>query len=413
MNRRARLAFLAALGLAGLTRGLGADGAAGAWPRWLGPTQNGVAVDPGVFAGRDGVRLKKAWGHPLETGQAGLAVAEGRVFTLFREGSDDYAIALRADTGVQDWRVKLDRGVESPWLLGPPSTPAFEAGRVFTLSSACRLRAHDAASGRTLWEVDLKERFGTAFPVGCASSPFVEGGRLYLQAGGREDHRVAAFEAKTGEVAWTSKGAERSANASPVAADLGGVRQILVNHMAAGQRSGLTGLRLADGALLWSTTLPEGFSFDTPLVLPGDRVALQTVNDAHVLRVTRKDETWSVLPSWRTADLQAAVSPPVLHAGHLYGFGGDHLACVDAGTGKTVWKKKIYPGSLILLDGHLVILSTAAGLLRVVEASASGYREKARLELLSRGAQASAPPSYAGRRIFVRNEEEVVAVDIP
>ena len=68
---------------------------------------------------------------------------------------------------------------------------------------------------------------------------------------------------------------------------------------------------------------------------------------------------------------------------------------------------------MILLDRHLAILSTAAGLLRVVEASAAGYGEKARLDLLSRGAQAAAPPSYAGRRIFVRNEEEVVAVDIP
>jgi hypothetical protein len=33
------------------------------------------------------------------------------------------------------------------------------------------------------------------------------------------------------------------------------------------------------------------------------------------------------------------------------------------------------------------------------------------LELLNRGAQTWAPPSYAGRRIYVRNEEEVAAVE--
>jgi hypothetical protein len=48
----------------------------------------------------------------------------------------------------------------------------------------------------------------------------------------------------------------------------------------------------------------------------------------------------------------------------------------------------------------------------VVEAVAAGYREKARLEVLTRGAQTWAPPTYVGGRIFVRNEEEVAAVDV-
>jgi len=359
------------------------------------------------------VGLKKAWSRPLETGQAGLAVAEGRVFTLFRDGTDDYAIALRADTGEVAWRVRLDPGVEGPFLVGPPSSPAFDAGRVFTLSSACRLRAHEATSGRTLWEIDVKARFGAAFQMGCGPSPFVEGGRLLVQTGGNPDHRVVALDPKSGEMVWASKGTERAGFPSPVVAEIGGVPQLLVHYTTAAQVSGVTGIRLSDGAVLWSSTLPQSFSFDSPLALPGDRVALATVNELHLLRVTRRNETWSASPVWHNADLQAAVSPPVFHAGYLFGFGGDHLACVDAGTGATVWKEKLYPASLILVDGHLVILSTAAGLLRVVEASAAGYREKARLEVLSRGAQASVPPSYAGRRIFVRNDEEVAAVDIP
>lgn len=410
MNSRAALAWLAALGAA-WTSGAPAKGAT-AWPHWLGPTQNGVAVDPGVFAGRASVRLREAWSRPLETGQAGLAVADGRVFTLFRDGADDYAIALRADTGAEAWRARLDAGVESQWLTGPPSTPAVDGGRVFTLSSACRLRAHHAASGRRLWEVDLGQRFGTQFPIGCASSPFVADGWLYVQAGGRDDHRVAALDPESGEVRWTSKGIERAANASPVAADVAGVRQVLTHYWAAGQRSGVGGLSLRDGTRLWSAPASEGFSFDTPQALPGDRVLLGAVNDTRLLRVLREGDRWRAAPLWRTADLQASVSPPVFHAGHLFGFAGDFLACVDAATGKAVWKEKLYPGSLILVDGHLVILSTSAGLLRVAEASAAGYREKARLEVLARGAPTWAPPSYAGRRVFVRNEEEVAAVDV-
>jgi outer membrane protein assembly factor BamB len=371
-----------------------------------------VLLFGGVFTDGTSVELKKAWSHPLETGLAGLTVAEGRVFTLFRDGADDYAIALRADTGAEAWRAKLDPGVESPFLSGPASTPAVDEGRVFTLSSACRLRAHEAQSGRVLWQVDFKEKFGTAFQIGCVSSPFVEGGRLYVQTGGREDHRLAAFDPKTGGVLWSAKGTHRAVNATAVAADITGVRQILLHHATAEGRIGITGFRLADGAALWSADVTQGFSFDPPQALPGDRVFLQTVNDLHVLRISRQGESWSAAPAWHTGDLQAYVSPPVFHQGHLFGLGGDYLACLDAEAGKTVWKEKTYPASLILVDGHLILLSTSAGLLRVVEASPSGYREKARLEVFNKGAQSQAAPTFAGRRIFVRNEEEVAAVDI-
>jgi outer membrane protein assembly factor BamB len=391
-----------------------APGQAGAeWPQWLGPKRNGVAVDPGVFSGKSQVRLEKAWSRPLEAGQAGVAVAGGRLFTLFRDGSDDYALALRADAGQEAWRVKLDPGVESPWLSGPASTPAFHDGRVFTLSSACLLRGHDAETGRVLWEVDFKQRFGTAYQIGCASSPFVEAGRLYVVTGGPKEHRAGAFDPKTGAVLWTSKGGEPAAtNSSPAAAELAGVRQLLFNHNVGFQRSGVTALRLEDGALLWSVTPGQGFSFDMPLGLAPDRVWFQTANALHVLKVAREGEQWRSEPLWRSEELQAGISSALLHGGHLFGYGGDHLACVDLETGRTAWKEKTYPGSLILVDGHLIALSTSAGLLRVAEATASGYREKARLQLLNKGAQAQAPASYAGRRIYVRNEDEVAAVDV-
>ena len=98
--------------------------------------------------------------------------------------------------------------------------------------------------------------------------------------------------------------------------------------------------------------------------------------------------------------------------GHLYGFGGDFLACVDAATGRAVWKERIYPGSVILVGDRLLVLSVSAGLLRVVRATPAGYREEAKLEVLTRGARAESPPSFAGGHVFVRNDEEVVAVKI-
>ena len=85
---------------------------------------------------------------------------------------------------------------------------------------------------------------------------------------------------------------------------------------------------------------------------------------------------------------------------------------MEAATGKVAWKKRLYGGSVILVDGHLVVLSQASGEVRVVEATPAAYREKAKLPVLARGARSDAPPSFADGRIFVRSDEEVAALTI-
>jgi outer membrane protein assembly factor BamB len=92
--------------------------------------------------------------------------------------------------------------------------------------------------------------------------------------------------------------------------------------------------------------------------------------------------------------------------------GHDFLRCIRASDGGAAWKERTYPGSVALVDGHLVALSITAGLLRVVEANPQAYRERARLQVLEPGSRAETPPSVVGRRIFLRNDEEVVAVDV-
>jgi hypothetical protein len=391
-----------------------AAAAGAAWPQWLGPGRNGAVEAPGTFAGRDRIALRVAWRKPAGAGISALAVAEGRLFTVVSDGQTDQAMALSAEDGREQWRVTLDPSVAA-LERGPVSTPAVGGGLVHVLSAACRLRALAADSGRTVWTRDLKADFAVELRQGCQTSPLLEGGQVLVQGGGRENDRtLLAFDARTGEPAWTARGSQRTFYTSPVVADLAGTRQIVVHHTVPGPPpiSGLFGLRLSDRAVLWQKTLERNMSFETPLVVPPDRVLVLTWNDAHAFHVSKGDGGLQAEPAWHTQEITADVSPPVAHGGHLYGFGGDFLACLDARTGKAAWREKLYRGSLILVDGHLVVLSVSAGLVRIVEATPAGYREKARLEVLNRGARAETPPSFAGRRIFVRNDEEVVAVDV-
>jgi outer membrane protein assembly factor BamB len=387
------------------------------WPGRLGPTADGRSGAKDVFAGRPTVTLKKDWGQRFDAGRSGVSVANGRAVTLVGQEDRDFAIAWDAATGRELWKVEL--GPTHPDQFGGPvSTPALDGTRVFVLGSSCVLRALEAATGRELWALDLKARFQAQPRQGCQSSPIVHQGRVVVQtaAVAPEQPRVIAVDPATGEPSWQTKFAERAPYSSPLAATLAGVPQLLVHHAIAGPPplGGLTALDPGTGAVLWSQTpaATKAFSFESPLVLGNDRVAVLTWNDFAAQQVKKDGASWRMDELWRSSDLTASIAPPVLHEGHLYGFGGDDLACVEAATGKVAWKKRLYGGSAILVDGHLVVLSQASGEVRVVEATPAAYREKAMLPVLARGARSDAPPSFAGGRIFVRSDEEVAALSI-
>ncbi|HEY7515081.1 MAG TPA: PQQ-binding-like beta-propeller repeat protein [Vicinamibacteria bacterium] len=409
MKRLGLVVFTLAVAAAGAV----ASSPGGDWPQWLGPTHDGLSPESGVFSGRPAIALKKAWRHEIDGGRSGLAVVGTSLYTLEADDEAEYALAIDARDGKERWRVKLDPLANAEGI-GPASTPAVAAGRVFTLSTGCQLRALDAETGKVAWAVDLKAKFGNQLRLGCLNSPFVEGGRLVVQAAGKDDHRVVGLDAATGELVWSFKGAERVSYASPVPADLAGVRQLLVHHIRQGPppTSGLTGLKLSDGTPLWSTTFEKEASWETPVALPDDRVLLVSWNDAKLVRLAGREGNLEAKPVWVAAGLKSRVSPPVYYKGHLYGFGGDDLVCMEAASGRVVWTEKTYPGSLILVDGHLVTVGTVSGIVRVVEATPSGYGEKARLEVMGRGPSCETPPSFAGGRIFVRNEEEIAAVEV-
>ncbi len=381
------------------------------WPRWLGPNQNGATSADGVLS-KPSLRLRKVWRHPIGGGRSGVVIADGRLVSLVTDGETQSALALDIKDGKELWRVKVGPHLDES--LSPVSTPVVDGGRVFLVGTDCTLRALSAGTGELAFAVDLKQRFGSAARRGCESSPFVENGRIILQPAGATDHRLVALDARTGDLIWSAKGAERANYSSPVAADMGGVRQVVVHHVTATppQRSGLSGFRLNDGTLLWSRTFEANASTETPLVVPGDQVLLVTWNDAKLARLKKTGETFEVEPVWTKPAFRSRIAPPVHKDGHIYGFEGDDLVCLRAATGDVVWKQRIYAGSLILVDDALVILSASGGAVRVVEATPSGYRERGKLEVLNRGAQAEAPPSFAAGMIFVRNDEEIVAVAI-
>ena len=174
----------------------------------------------------------------------------------------------------------------------------------------------------------------------------------------------------------------------------------------------ITGITPDSGKVLWEHLLEDDdwLGAASPTPIGSDRFLMFVSGAAAVFQVGHGDAGWKVEEIYRSRDFGGTYALPVLHEDHLYGFKGQFLSCVDAATGKVVWKSRPPGGQgLILVDGHLVI-SAARGNVVIAAASPEGYVETARLQVLE--GTGLTWPSFAGGKVFVRNLKEMVAVDI-
>ena len=378
------------------------------WPQFLGPNRNG-AVDYDIGAR---AKLVEGWRQSLPSGGAGITVAGGRLYTLGSDGTQDLLLSLDAASGKELWRAALGNTHNDAIENGPGSTPAVAGDLVIAVASACRVAAVRASDGQQVWQRSLVEDYKSRFASrgGCSMSPAVEGGLVILPTGASSGARLVALDVASGKEAWASSTLPNSLNGAPGLARLGGVRQVLYHHAKPPGLSGVSGVRADTGATVWQIDSPEGMSDTTPLALPGDRVLLQTWMNTTLLETGTAPRA-----VWTMTELSAVGPPPVYRDGHLYGFGGnsgEFLKCVEVNTGLVRWASRPYRGSVVLVGSTLVMLSESSGFLRLISATPAGYDERARLQVLKPGARTFTPPSFADGRIFVRNLEEVVAIEV-
>ncbi|MEM6797175.1 MAG: PQQ-binding-like beta-propeller repeat protein, partial [Acidobacteriota bacterium] len=289
---------------------------------------------------------------------------------------------------------------------GPRSTPTVHGDRVYAVSAFGKLWAADRERGRALWHHDLRERFGAVVPTwGVSTAPVVVDDLLLLNVGGKPGHALMAFDAGSGEVRWS------------VESGIPGYA-LPITYTALGQRQTVffTGKRLiaidpADGRTLWTRAWKTAYDVNAaaPIFLEPDRLFVSSGYDtgASLFQLEREDGELGVRELWRSRKMKNQFSASVYHDGHFYGFDNKNLRCLDAASGEVAWTTKGFGhGSLMLVDGHLVILGER-GKLALAEASAKGYRELW-THSVARGKHWTVPTLYAGR-LYIRNEKELMA----
>jgi len=379
------------------------------WPQFRGLYRNGISPETGVLRAWPEGGAPELWRRPIGAAFSGIAVADGHLYTTESDDEGDYLLKLDPTDGRTLWRRRIAPVYVESFGNGPRATPTVDGDRIFVLSGDGHLAAVHRADGKILWSRDLKADFGAEVPQwGFASAPLVLGKRLVVDAGAPQRRAVIAFDRANGEVLWTA-GEGQVAYGSPVVMEFDGHRHLVLVH-----KPGLLGLS-PDGEELWRHEWFSGNSIkpSLPLVVGPDLlfVSASYGAGAMVVRLTADNGKLRAEEVWKNQVMRNHFNSSVLVDGKVYGFDNATLKCVDPRTGDQQWARRggLGKGSLIYADGLLIVL-TETGALKLVEATPAAYTELASHRVLS--GRCWTEPTLAGGRLYLRNREEMVALDL-
>jgi outer membrane protein assembly factor BamB len=404
MMARLALAILAAaIGLVPVA----AQKPAGDWPQWRGASRDGAASFTIPKSWPD--KLTLTWKVAVGTGYAAPITVGDRVFAFSRQGEDEVMRALDAATGKTIWETKYNATYKPVVAAtrthgtGPKSTPTFADGRLYTLGMTGAVTAFDAATGKQLWQ----KPGGPVEPLyHTAMSPLVDRGLVIVHVGGHGNGALTAFDARTGEVRWSWNG-DGPAYGSPIAAELGGTRQIVTLT-----QENLVGVSAATGELLWRRPYAVRATRNavTPII-HGQTIIVSGLGlPVTGFRVASRGGSWSFEDVWSNDDVTMDMSTGVLIGSSLFGFSprnSGQFFAIDANTGQTQWLSEPRQGdnAAVVRAGDLWFALETDAELVVARANPKQF------EILKRYTVADsatwAQPVLSGQRVFVKDVSNI------
>jgi outer membrane protein assembly factor BamB len=383
------------------------------WPHWLGPQSNGVSKETGLATTWPATGPKVLWKKAGGDGYSSIAVAGDRAITLVQRDGKELVVSLDANTGAEQWATPIGPAFKNQYGNGPRSTPWIEGERVYVQSVTGPLACLDAKTGNVVWQKNLLTEFGAKnITWGLAASPVIAGD-LVLAIPGAKNAGVAALDKKTGTVVWKT-GSDKAAYASPVVADVGGVKQAIFFNAA-----GLLAVTLDKGIELWRIAWPTEFDCNiaTPLLIPGNKLFV-TSGEGNGCTLLQLQASGPPKTVWESKGKKSVMicywATPVAHEGHLYGFSGEFdkridLRCIDLADGKVKWSKDGFgKGALMLADGQL-LATTKTGDLVLIRATPTANEERGRVELLG---PTRTVPTLSRRKLYVRDLANILCLDV-
>lgn len=348
--------------------------AAADWPNWRGPEHTGAnpgANPPTTWSETENVRWKAVIPG---TGQSTPVIWDDKLFLLAASEAEGGAWIFevvcvdRADGSIL-WRREAAREIPQeghhPTASFAPYSAVTDGTYVWASFGSRGLHCYDL-DGNHRWSTPL-DKMRIKMRFGEGSSPLLAGGMIVVLQDHEGVSRIAAYDKLTGELRWERRRDEGTTWSSPLAVDVDGTTQVVVNAT-----DKIRSYDLASGDLIWECGGMTNNVIPTPV--PGDGVvycasgfrgyALLAIELGHT-----GDLTGTSAIQWRVDDATPYVSTPLLYNDRLYYVDSrkPSLSCVDATTGEIKYTGKRLEG----LDDIYASITGAGGHVYVAGRSGS------------------------------------------
>ena len=381
------------------------------WNQFRGPERNGHI--PTQTVSIDWTKPPKTrWSTPCGLGHSSIITSGKLAITMEQDQDHEILIARSFEDGAETWRV----AEKTKWHdmlsgTGPRSTPTLHNGKLYTLFSHGKLSRVDANSGNVEWSIQVTPE-SYEFPEwGLAISPLIWNDMIILSLGG-EESAVKAYSINSGEQIWQSEVAGKAVYLSPEV-----LRLLDEDHLIVSLVGKIVSLDPKNGKTLWEKPwkiFMNNAQIVQPIAVSNDSILLAAGygKGAECFTIARDEESkkYRVQSSWKSKDLKAKFSNPIFKDGYLYGLSENLLVCLEAKTGKLMWRGKKYSyGRILLVDQKLLILGHS-GVLSVIDATPEEFREISSRQLLS-DARCWNGPAFVNGYLLARNGEQIACFD--
>jgi outer membrane protein assembly factor BamB len=401
--------------------------APGEWPQWRGPQRDGVSSETGLLKEWPKEGPKLVWtARGAGGGYSAVTIAGGRLFTQGDRVDGEYVIAFDIKDGKELWALANGPIYPNSRGGGPRGSVTVDGELAYALGANGRLVCLEAATGKSRFQIDILKGFQGRSPHwGLSESPLIEKDLLIVTPGG-DDATVVALDKRTGKPVWRLKEKDRAAYSSAIAADIAGLRQVVVFTA-----KGVLGMAAADGKFLWRyDKAANGVANVATPIVSGDQVFVSSAygSGAALLKLTAAGGGVEATEVYFTKAMKNHHATCVLVSGYLYGFSDGTFTCMEFASGKVSYPSAeerrgshgVQKGGLVYADGRLYSLGEE-GEMALLEANPKQLVVKSRFQPFSMKSDSGAHgkrrntwahPVVAGGRLYLRNQEEIYAYDV-
>ncbi len=410
------------------------------WPQWRGPGRDSVWREDGLLEKFSAKGPNVVWRTPVAGGYAGPAVAESRVVVTDYVTGENVKIAnferksftgvervlcLDEATGQPQWKHEYPVKYAISYPSGPRCTPVINEGKAYTLGAEGNLFCFDLDSGEIAWSKDLCADYKTKTALwGYASHPLIDGQKLICVVGGAGSH-VVAFDKESGAELWRGLTSPEQGYSPPTIITAGGTRQLVLLRPDA-----VTAVDPETGDEYWS--VPYEATSGSIIMSPvqwQDYLYVGGYSNKNLLLKLAADRpdaevVWQDKPKHGISPVNVQ---PLIDEGTLYGFDqSGWMYAVALPSGERLWQTSAPIGEHAVQTGTAFLVKQADrfwmfnenGELLIAKLTPAAFQEVDRCQVLKPTNVAFgrnvvwSVPAFANRRMFARNDEECVCVDL-